>query len=88
MNDIHRLALGVLHIRFSDVFVLHHLRQHTVARLQPAFRMAVGGRVIVGRADDPGQESAFAESQLPQVFAEINHAGLSKPANTETSAVA
>src|SRR5258708_26794341 len=87
LHDVEWLAFGVLHIRFAEVFVFQHLREHPVTRLQPALRMAVRGGVIIWRADNSGQKRTLAQRQLPQVLAKVDHAGLRKTAHSETSAV-
>src|ERR1700676_929180 len=81
-------VLGVLHIRFGDVFVLQHLVQHAIAGLRGALRAAVGGGIVVGRADDSGEKGAFGELELEQVLSEERNAGFGKAEDAKTAAIA
>src|SRR5580704_5923299 len=87
-HDFQRDALGVLDVGFGDVFVIEHLRQDAVARLIAALWMAVGGRVIVGRADDACEVGVFGERKLAEIFSEVGDAGFGESADTETAAIA
>ncbi len=87
-DNLQGRALGILKVLVIDVLVVEQLRQDAVARLHTALRMAVGGGVVIRRANDAGKVSTLGERQLPQIFSEVGHAGFGKSANAKTSAVA
>src|SRR5262249_11015740 len=80
--------LRVLHVRFGDVFVVQHLRQNAVSRLDGTLRMPVRRGVIVWRANNARQERALRKRELAQVFSKIRNAGLGKSSNAKAAPVA
>src|ERR1700733_5619831 len=87
-HDFQRDALGVLDVSFGDVFVIEHLRQDAVACLIAAFWVAVGGGVIVGRADDACEVGVFGERELAEIFSEVGDAGFGESADAKAAAIA
>ena len=80
--------LRILQILFVDVLVVEHLRQHAIASLHSALRVAVSGRIVIRRTNDPGEVRAFRQRQLPQILSEVSDTGLGKSAYAKTPAVA
>ncbi len=71
-----------------DGTVFDHKLEDAVAGFSGTLRLAVGRRVAVGSADDPGQKGGLAEVQVANVFAEISQRGFAEAVNGKAAAVA
>src|SRR5580704_4652240 len=81
-----RLLGGDFLIR-RDVVVLDHLPQHTIAGLERAVHVALGGGVAIGRANHSRQESYFAKTQFADILSEVSFRRFPESANRETAAI-
>src|SRR5579871_5910039 len=80
------LGLGALGLVLGDIAGFDHGVEDQVAALDGALRMAEG-REVVRALDHAGEQRAFGQVELLDVFAEVSLRGFAKPVDGKAAAL-